>query len=258
MDTHRTIGGGQRPQGSATHRVVRELGNLALQRDPDLTRQAPKWWRIQNAIRRLQQGERVPPEVVQWLGKTLGFATLTSGLSVVHHRARPDLQPERVERLHRLIRAGVPVSELVGEFGGELIDYGLVSRRLITDVGVAYLVDAWQNSVELEDMKFHGVGTGTTGAAQGDTDVETELTTQYNPDNTRATGSLTEGGSANIFRTVGTNSFDASAAITEHGLLSNATVGSGVLWDRHVFAAINVVSGDSLQTTYDMTASAGG
>jgi hypothetical protein len=55
-----------------------------------------------------------------------------------------------------------------------------------------------------------------------------------------------------------TVSFDATAAITEHGLFSQAATGGGTLWDRTVFSAINVVSGDSIQFAYSLTVSAGG
>ena len=120
------------------------------------------------------------------------------------------------------------------------------------------IVDAWQNTVELENMKYHGVGTGATAAAVGDTALQTESTTALNPDNTRATGSLTEGATANIFKSVGTVTFDASAAITEWGLLSQAATGGGTLFDRFVFSAINVVSGDSIQFTFQCTFSSGG
>jgi hypothetical protein len=46
--------------------------------------------------------------------------------------------------------------------------------------------------------------------------------------------------------------------VTEHGLFSASS--AGTLWDRSKFSAINLVgaNGDGLQTTYDMTASAGG
>jgi hypothetical protein len=46
--------------------------------------------------------------------------------------------------------------------------------------------------------------------------------------------------------------------VTEHGILSDATVASGVLWDRSTFSVINLANGDSLESTYDMTATAGG
>lgn len=141
---------------------------------------------------------------------------------------------------------------------GSVEDYGLVSLRLVTTAGVNFIVDAFQNSVEVENLKFHGIGTGTNAEATGDTALQTELTTQYNPDNTRATGSTTEGGSANVYRTVGTNTVDATVAITEHGIFSQAATGGGTLLDRSVFSVLNLVSGDSLQSTYDCTFSAGG
>lgn len=137
-------------------------------------------------------------------------------------------------------------------------DHGIVSRKVITTAGVGYLVDAWQNLTELENMKYHGIGTGGTAEAIGDTALVTESTTALNPDSTRATGSLTEGASANIFRTVGTLTADASIANTEHGLFSQAATGGGTLWDRSLYSVVNLASGDSLQATYDMTATAGG
>jgi len=141
---------------------------------------------------------------------------------------------------------------------GQIVDYGLVSLRVVTTAGVNFIVDAFQNTTELENMKFHGIGTGGTAEAIGDTALVTELTTQYNPDNTRATGSTIEGASANIYRTVGTNTVDAAAAITEHGIFTQAATGGGTLLDRSLFSVINLANGDSLQTTYDLTCSAGG
>lgn len=140
---------------------------------------------------------------------------------------------------------------------GEVLEYGLASMRVVTTTGVNYIVDAFQNSAELENLKYHGIGTGTNAEAAGDTALQTELTTQYSPDSTRATGTTTEGASANIYRTVGTNTVDATVAITEHGILSQASTGGGTLLDRSVFSAINMVSGDGLQTTYDLTVPAG-
>src|SRR5262249_35234537 len=139
---------------------------------------------------------------------------------------------------------------------GRVLDYGIASLRVVTDAGVAYIVDAFQNSVELENMKFHGFGTGTNAEAVGDTTLQTELTTQYATDNTRPTGSLTEGATSNIFRTVATLSPDSGGtiAITEHGIFSQAANSGGTLLDRSKFSAVNLVAGsDSLQATYDFT-----
>ena len=140
---------------------------------------------------------------------------------------------------------------------GDVIELGLASMRVVTTAGCNFLVDAMQGTVEPEILKFHGIGTGTNAEASADTALQTESTTALNPDSTRATGSLTEGASANIFRTVGTNTVDATVACTEHGIFSQAATGGGTLLDRSVFSVVNLASADSLQTTYDFTIAAG-
>jgi hypothetical protein len=170
------------------------------------------------------------------------------------------LQVQLACLINRTFGIAVFTSELRGKYikhNGEEHDLGVLSNRVVTSVGVGYIVDAWQNIVELENMKYHGVGTGGTAEASGDTALVTESTTALNPDSTRATGSLTES-AANAFQTVGTVTFDGSAAITEHGIFSQAATGGGVLFDRSLFSAINVVSGDSIQFTYTVTFTAGG
>lgn len=138
------------------------------------------------------------------------------------------------------------------------LDYGLASARVVTDVGVNFIVDAFQNSVELETMKYHGIGQGSNVEAAADTVLDAELTTEYQTDNTRATGSTEEGASANIYRTIGTNTVDSAVGIEEHGIFDQPDNTGGVLLDRSVFSVINLGNGDSLQSTYDLTISAGG
>lgn len=150
------------------------------------------------------------------------------------------------------------VSLRVTRSDGEIVNLGLASLRVVTNAGVAFIVDAFQNTVELENMKYHGYGTGTNAEAVGDTALQTELTTQYASNNTRPTGSTTEGATANIYRSVGTVTPDASVALTEHGIFDQASNAGGVLLDRSVFSAVNLNgSGDSLQSTYDLTFTAG-
>lgn len=153
-------------------------------------------------------------------------------------------QPHRIEdHLRHLLREHPQADHLkAGAFG----------PNLIINTGEGYLVDAWQNLVELEAMKYHGVGTGTNAAAEADTDLQTPCTTAINPDNTRATGSLGEA-SQSVFRTAGTLTFDAVASVTEWGLFSQAALGGGVMWSRIVFAAIAAGIGDSILFTYDLT-----
>lgn len=139
---------------------------------------------------------------------------------------------------------------------GEVLDLGLASMRVVTTAGVNFIVDAFQNTTEVETFKYHGLGTGAGAEAVGDTALATELTTQYAVDSTRPTGTTTEGASANVYRSVATNTVDGSAAVTEHGIFSAAS--AGTLLDRSLFSVVNLSSGDSLVTTYDLTVAAGG
>lgn len=155
-----------------------------------------------------------------------------------------------------------PIGFLFGSVfrpNGHSLDLGLMSCRVVTDAGVGFIVDAFQGLVTASDMRYHGLGTSSTAESATDTALLSELTTQYATDNTRATGSLGEkSGDAKTFETVATNTVDASATITEHGVLSNASVGSGVLIDRSVFTGVPLVSAESLATTYQFTLPSGG
>ena len=139
----------------------------------------------------------------------------------------------------------------------ENVFYGVASFRVVTTAGVNFIVDAFQDSVEMEIMRYHGIGSDNTAEAVGDTALNTEFTTELNPNSTRATGSLTEGGSANVYRTVGTNTVDSGVTVEEHGILSQAATGGGTLFDRSLTGSIALSNGDSIQSTYDGTFTAG-
>lgn len=249
MEINRTIGS----RGSVGKLVTRNLGNLR-------ERRPPRRWTLENL---LKYRRREIPHVAMLFAA--GFVT-----SIVKHHCilrgsvyRADwsrLAPEQILRLKAMLEANFPVHLLPAVFGGDVINYGILSRQKITTAGVGFLTDAFQNLTEIENFKFHGFGTGTNAESNGDTALQTELTTQYASDNTRPTGTQAEGASANIYRTVATLSPDSGAnplAITEHGLLSQAATGGGTLWDRSVFAAVNLVpAADSLQVTHDTTSSA--
>jgi hypothetical protein len=141
---------------------------------------------------------------------------------------------------------------------GQVVELGLASMRVVTTAGVNYLVGTFAGTGATTNIKYHGIGTTNTAEAVGDTALVAESTTALNPDNTRATGSTTTGGSANVYRTVGTLTADATIAAVEHGVFTQAATGGGTLWDRSVFSTVTLASGDSLQTTYDCTFAAGG
>jgi len=134
---------------------------------------------------------------------------------------------------------------------GSIIRYGVVSYRVVTTAFVNFVVAQLQTETSVfGDFKFHDAGTGTTAADVADTGIETTDGVA------RATGTQAEGAAANIYSSVGTITYAGNTAVTEHGLFND--VSAGTLLDRHVFSAINVVSGDSIQFTYALTVSAGG
>lgn len=133
---------------------------------------------------------------------------------------------------------------------GSVVDYGVLGRRSVTTAFCAFMVDQLQTETsEWGDFKYHDSGVGVTGEAIGNTAMETT------DGESRATGTQTEVTSVQ-YRSVGTISYTSTKAITEHGLFSSAA--STTLMDRTVFAAVNVVSGDSIQFTYTLTVTAGG
>ena len=179
---------------------------------------APLAWRLQNAMR--------------WTFLKGWFAVWAAKL---------------FSRLFEVITITSSLSLRVRKATGEWVDYGVVSYRLVTDAAVAFIVDDMDNNTtDITTLNYHGVGTGGTAEAASQTALVTESTTALNPDSTRATGTKTQP-SANILRSVGTVTFDATAAITEHGVFSQAATGGGTLLDRSLFSAVNVASADSIK-----------
>jgi len=133
---------------------------------------------------------------------------------------------------------------------GDIEDLGLISTKLVTTAFVEFLVDNLVAEVAaFGDFKFHGMGTGSTAEAIGDTTLVTAV-------ETRDTGSQLEGASANIYRSVGTVTATSARAVREHGLFNIVT--GGILMDRSVFAEINLATDDAIQFTYELTVPAGG
>jgi hypothetical protein len=134
---------------------------------------------------------------------------------------------------------------------GEIVHYGVVCTRCVTDAFVAalatYMYDG--SGVAPTAFDYHASGTGTNAEAAGNTTLQTDSGVA------RASGTASNL-SAGLYRSVGTQSYSGGLAITEHGLFSASS--GGTLLDRSVFSAINVVNGDSIQFTYTLTISSGG
>lgn len=131
------------------------------------------------------------------------------------------------------------------------IDLGLIGARVVTDAGVAFLVNDWNNNTkDITNFNAHGMGTGNTAEAASDTALVTEVETRSS-----GTKSIPV---ANKIRSIATITASATRAIVEHGLFDSTTVAGSTLWDRTVFSVINLSSGDSIQFTYDCTVNSGG
>jgi len=156
-----------------------------------------------------------------------------------------------------LIESSLSLVVVRGGSNGGWQDLGVVSRRVITDAGVAAVVNAFRNTFELELFNYHALGTGSTAEAVAQTTLVTELTTQYSTDNVRPTGAQSAP-AANQYQSVATITVDAAVTITEHGLFSQAAAPGGTLWDRSVFTGLALNSGDSIIATYIATVTSGG
>lgn len=100
------------------------------------------------------------------------------------------------------------------------------------------------NGVSSTYFRAIAVGTGTTGAASGDTALETEVT--------RATATLTYEASYKA-KFKYTFSFGGDYAITEAGLFDSATASGSVMLNRTTFTAKNVSSTIQLIVTATIT-----
>ena len=147
---------------------------------------------------------------------------------------------------------GMGIIEMESELSAVVIrngvreDLGVICRKKVTDDFVEYIVAQLQAETSaFGDFKFHDSGIGITGENKTDSALETPW------GGARTTGTQIEGASANIYKSVATTTYNATKAITEHGLFNIAA--AGILMDRHDFAAINVVDTNQIEWTYNLT-----
>lgn len=182
--------------------------------------------------------------------------TITAELRVQVRRFYDDGEREHFIRLWREGR--YDEAEAYASTRTYIEDYGLVSYRVVTDAFVAAIVDDLDNGgAEISNFNYHGIGTGSTAEAAGDTALVTESTTALNPDSTRATGTRSQP-AANIFRSSGTLTADAQIVMREHGWFNQAATGGGILGDRSVTSTVTIEIGETVTTQYSITFNSGG
>jgi len=125
-----------------------------------------------------------------------------------------------------------------------------IRNRVVTTEFVDFLVDQMiAETSEFGDFKFHQCGLGVTAENITDSGIETD--TGISP----VTGTQVET-DHDTYKSVATMIMDATEAITEHVVMSQS--GAGTCIDRTKFGAINVVSGNQIEFTFEISFTAGG
>lgn len=126
---------------------------------------------------------------------------------------------------------------------GTFIDFGIVSRKCLTDDWVELLVDVMQGLAgDITTFNRHDWGEGT------NPEDETDHALQSPCGEAKDVGTRTEGSAANIYKSVATHTFAGIFTITEHGLFN----ADDVLLDRSIGFSKTVVVGDKLEASYEV------
>ena len=122
--------------------------------------------------------------------------------------------------------------------------------NLITSAGLAGVASRINGSGAEAAFTYLAIGIGTTAAAVGNTTLESEITTNGGQRAAATASRATTDVANDTARLVLTYTFTGSFAVTEAGALNASS--NGVLLNRQVFTAVNVVSGDTLQITVNI------
>lgn len=122
-------------------------------------------------------------------------------------------------------------------------------KNLVVNTGLAFIASRMAGTAK-NVMSHMALGSGTTAAAAGDTDLESMLGSREALDSTTITG-------ANNNSVQYVASFEAgegTGAVTEAGIFNAST--SGDMLCRTVFAVVNKAADDTLSVTWTVTISA--
>jgi len=127
--------------------------------------------------------------------------------------------------------------------------------NLIVTTGKAAIAGLINGVGSVAYFAWCGVGIGTTGPVAGNTTLETEREVDGTADATHTasvTSLVTTTVTNDTAQFVTTFNFTATLAITESGLFN--ALDDGTMLARQTFAALNVVSGDSIVITWKVQA----
>ncbi len=132
----------------------------------------------------------------------------------------------------------------------------VIENKVVTDDFVEDIVDALVAETWTPLYKYHHSGTGVGAEDATDAALGTPV------ENARDVGTHVEHDSK-TYKSIATTTYTGAHAITEHGVFKTAGAGGppvvgGILMDRTVFAAINVVNGNQVEWTFTIAFTSGG
>jgi len=122
-------------------------------------------------------------------------------------------------------------------------------KNLVVNAGLAYIASRMTGTAK-SVMSHMALGSGTTAAAAGDTDLGTLLGSREALDSTTITGTNDE----KVQYVSSFEAGDATGAVTEAGIFNAAT--SGDMLCRTVFDVVNKQADDTMSVTWTITLSA--
>lgn len=123
-------------------------------------------------------------------------------------------------------------------------------KNLVVNKGLAYIASRVVGTSK-NTMSHMALGSGTTAAAPGQTDVTSVLGQRESIDSTEITGAQSE----KVKYTCTFEAGDATGAVTEAGIF-NASTGGDMLC-RTTFAVVNKDADDTMTVTWTITLAAG-
>jgi hypothetical protein len=122
-------------------------------------------------------------------------------------------------------------------------------KNLVVNAGLAYVISRMVGTAK-SVMSHMALGSGTTAAAAGNTDLESILGSREALDSTTIAGSNNE----QVVYVASFEAGDATGAVTEAGIFNASTAGDMLC--RTVFAVVNKGANDSLTVTWTITLAA--
>jgi hypothetical protein len=204
------------------------------------------WWQFKNRIRPSFWLGWLAVHLAWLLSKTTGIVTLVSEL--------------------RLIKRMVD---------GTIIDYGVVSYKMITTAGVNMLANDFNggsSGADISNFKYHGWGgvNGTTPPATAqvaelrtDNALATPLVTTYQFSATLIPAVVAGTSTSTTFvdptyTAQYMNTFTNPQIINEHVLANQPVIAGATVWDRSVYANTPMAANESMTFQYVLTIQSGG